>query len=269
MRLGAADALRATRTPAGPATLRLATRNGHVEAEAWGRGAEWVLERAPALVGDLDTPEHFRPQDPRVAALHRRLGGLRLGRCDAITEVLVPTIIEQKVAGAEARRSYARLVRAYGEPAPGPGGLLLPPSPARLAALPYFEFHPFGIEMRRAETIRRACARASRLEELVSFDPVSAHTRLTAIPGIGPWSAAHVTLLALGDPDAVMLGDFHIPHLISWFLAGERRSDDDRMLELLAPYAGQRARVIRLITAGGRRPPRRAPRWRLRAIQRI
>jgi hypothetical protein len=56
---------------------------------------------------------------------------------------------------------------------------------------------------------------------------------------------------------------------VSFALAGEPRADDDRMLELLEPYRGQRARVVRLLEAGAPTAPRRAPRAQLRDIARI
>ena len=56
---------------------------------------------------------------------------------------------------------------------------------------------------------------------------------------------------ALGDDDAVSVGDFHIPNLVAWALAGEPRADDARMLELLEPYRGRRALVIRLLELSG------------------
>ena len=71
------------------------------------------------------------------------------------------------------------------------------------------------------------------------------------MPGIGPWTAAEVMVRVLGDPDAVSVGDFHLPHLVSWALAGEARGTDERMLELLEPFRGQRARVIRLLELSG------------------
>src|SRR4029453_406544 len=46
-----------------------------------------------------------------------------------------------------------------------------------------------------------------------------------------------------GDPDAVPVGDFHLPHLVAGALAGEPRGTDERMLEPLAPFAGHRRRV--------------------------
>ena len=268
-RIGRGSAVRATRTPDGPATLELQRDGDAVVARAFGPGASRALDDAPALLGfDVD-PDAFEPSDPFVRGLHRRTRGLRLGRSGSVTEALVPTILEQKVTGIEARRSYGRLVRRYGEPAPGPFGLQLPPDPARLAALPYHAYHPCGVERRRADTIRRTCARAGRLDRLAGVSPADATRVLTAFPGVGPWTAAEVCAIALGDRDAVSVGDYHLPHVVAWALAGEPRADDARMLELLEPFRGQRARVIRLLVRSGNFPPRRAPRAPLRDLASI
>ena len=87
-----------------------------------------------------------------------------------------------------------------------------------------------------------------------------ARARLVGVPGIGPWTAAEVGVRALGDPDAVSVGDFHLPHLVAWALRREPRGDDARMLDLLAPYAGRRALVVRLLEVSGIRAPRYGPR---------
>jgi 3-methyladenine DNA glycosylase/8-oxoguanine DNA glycosylase len=63
-----------------------------------------------------------------------------------------------------------------------------------------------------------------------------------------------------GAPDAVTVGDLHLPGIVGWALAGDRDADDSVMLRLLEPYAGQRHRAARLILLSGRVPPRRAPR---------
>ncbi len=269
MRVGGRQALRATRTPEGPATLQLEASGSELVARAWGPGADWALEHAPALVGCDDDPRDFQPEHPVVRTLHRELPGLRMGRSLNVVEVLVPTILEQKVTGKEARRSYATLVRRYGEPAPGPFGLHVPPDPARLEALPYWAWHQAGVEQRRARAVRVVCSYARRLNDAVGLAPGDLHRRLVSLPGIGDWTAAHTTMIAQGDADALFVGDFHIPHLITWTLKGEARGSDARMIELLEPFTGQRARVVRLIEAGGDRPARRAPRMPLRSIARI
>ena len=281
MRFGPDGVWRATRTPAGPATTHLWAdpADGSVTMRAWGPGAAWALETFPGLVGDGDSLDGFEPGTGVVGELHRRLRGLRIPRSGAVVEALVPSILEQKVVGLEARRSYARLVRALGEPAPGPAGdprLTVPPSPEVLAATPTWTFHRFGIERKRAETIRRACSYAARLEETVDMDPEDARRQLTALPGIGQWTAAEVAIVALGDADAVSLGDYHLPAQVGWALAGEPEADDARMLRLLEPWRGHRGRVIRLLVASGAGPRsrsqgrsgpgRRGPRTPLRTI---
>ena len=266
MRFAGDGVWRATRTPDGPATIHLSGGGHRVEVEAWGPGAPWAVEHAPALVGADDSEEGFEPGHPVVAELRRRLRGLRVGRSDAVVESLVPTVLEQKVQGLQARRSYRRLVRALGEPAPGPVPLLLPPQPARLADLPYHAFHSMNVERRRAETVRLVARHARRLEETAAMPPGEAIRRLRSLPGVGAWTAAEVSLVALGDADAVSVGDYHLPHHVAWALAGEARADDARMLELLEPYRGHRGRVIRLLVAGHSGPPRFGPRLPLKNI---
>jgi len=236
---------------------------------AWGDGAAWAIAAAPELVGARDSLDGFDPGRGLVAELHRRMPGLRIGRTKAVFEALVPTVIEQKVQGVQARASYRAMVRRLSEPAPGPEPLLLPPAPNVLAATPTYALHPLGLEARRAGVLREVARRARRLEEAVDMDPSAATARLRAIPGVGAWTAAEVAAVALGDPDAVSVGDYHLANTVAWALAGEPRADDDRMLELLAPYAGHRGRVVRLLEAAGIAAPRFGPKLPLQPIASI
>ncbi|MHB1536761.1 MAG: DNA-3-methyladenine glycosylase family protein [Acidimicrobiales bacterium] len=266
----------ATRTPEGPATVfvRSDPPAGRVAARAWGPGAGWALDGLPGLVGADDDRTGFDPASgpyPLVAELARRHPGLRIPRTRAVTEFLVPTILAQKVTGVEAKRSYRELVEALGEPAPGaPGrarGLRVPPAPAVLAATPSWVFHRCGVERKRADTIRRACAVAGRMEEAVGMDRRAARARLAALPGLGPWTAAEVALVALGDADAVSIGDFHLKNQMAWALAGQARGDDATMLALLEPYRGHRGRVVRLIVSAGITAPRFGPKLATRQFR--
>jgi 3-methyladenine DNA glycosylase/8-oxoguanine DNA glycosylase len=268
-RFAAGKALRATRTLDGPAALQISISDGEALAEAWGPGADRALAGVPDLLGLTAVPEPLVRAHPMVTHLARRFPGVRIPRSRAVLESLVPAILEQKVIGQEARRAYVSLIRVYGEPAPGPPelGLRLPPSPATLAGIPYYDFHPFGVERRRADLMRRVASRAAWFEQGVDLPIPEAYARLTAVPGIGPWTAAEVGVRALGDPDAVSIGDFHLPNLVAFALAGEPRGTDARMLELLEPYRGQRARVVRLLELSGIRPPRYGPHLSFRRIE--
>lgn len=260
---------RAARTPDGPATLRLRVRRQQLDAEVWGPGAGWLVERVPDWLGFDDGPERFRPCHGLLRELHHRHVGLRLGRTGLVFEALLPTVLEQKVPGVEAWASYARLIRTFGEPAPGDAGLMLQPAPRRLLETPYWAVHRLGIEQRRFAVIQYAASRAASLERTMGLPPDAARRRLMSLPGVGTWSAAEVSVGAYGDRDAVSLGDYHLPHQVAWALAGEPRGTDARMLELLEPYRGHRARVLRLLALSGIQAPRFGPRMRLRRIAKI
>ncbi|MFS8479374.1 MAG: DNA-3-methyladenine glycosylase 2 family protein [Micromonosporaceae bacterium] len=258
----------ATRTPDGPATLHLWRHGAGLAAEAFGPGAAWVLDRADAVAGlrdDLTGFDRLAAAHPLVARLAKVHSGLRLPATGRVFQRLLRAVLEQKVTGTEAYRAYSAIVRHFREPAPGPlAGLLLPPDPAAIAAAPYWVFHPFGVEQRRAETLRRAAAVAERLERCP--DPAEATGRLCAIPGVGAWTAAEVVRTAYGDPDAVSVGDYHLPNTVAWALAGEPRADDARMLELLEPFRGHRGRVCVLLEFAGLVAPRFGPRMPLRSF---
>ncbi|MGV9879101.1 DNA-3-methyladenine glycosylase family protein [Streptomyces sp. NPDC003006] len=258
------SAWRASRTPEGPGTLRVALRSGTVEAEAWGPGALWLLDGLPTLLGESDDPSAFEPRHRLVAATARRRPGLRLVRTGLVLESLIPSILEQKVTADEAYRAWRLLLRAHGEPAPGPTPrhMYVMPDPRTWALIPSWEWHKAGVDNKRASTILRAVRAARRLEEAATMPPLQAQARLELIPGIGPWTSTETIQRSNGAPDAVTVGDLHLPGIIGHALANNREADDETMLTLLTPYTGQRHRATRLILLSGHTPPRRAPRMR-------
>jgi hypothetical protein len=255
---------RTARTPAGPATQRLRTVDGRIECEAWGPGAAWLLDSLPELLGAADYgAESFDPQHPLLRDALRRHRGWRVPRTSLVTEALVPSVLEQKVTGGEARRSWRRLLLEYGEAAPGPApaGMRVVPTPQRWTLVPSWAWHRAGVGPDRARTVVTATARAEALERTLSFDHAEADRRLQSLPGIGPWTSAEVRQRAHGDPDAVSVGDFHLAGQVVYALTGRTGGDDAAMLELLEPYAGHRYRAVRMIELSGVGPPRRGPRY--------
>ena len=257
---------RATRTPEGPASMCIEVVAGAVRSRAWGPGRAWLTTALPRLLGVADDLDGFRPPAGLIRELAHRYPGIRFGRTDAVFESLMPAICEQKVTAAEAHRAWRGLVWKLGDEAPGPGAVRLAPLPEVLAQTPYHALHPLGLEQRRADTLRRTASRAPWLEAAGRLTSGDALRRLQTVAGVGPWTAAETARTALGDADAVSVGDYHLPHLVSWALAGEPRGDDARMLELLEPYRGHRARVVRLLELSGIRAPRYGPRLAPRSI---
>jgi 3-methyladenine DNA glycosylase/8-oxoguanine DNA glycosylase len=270
IRLATGRAWWSTRTPGGVATIGLRLDGRRLVADAWGPGADLALGRVPRLFS-AGSDSLADAVHPRVAALAKRRPGVRILRTGSVMDALVAAILEQKVTGAEAHRAWHGLVRLHGDAAPGPPelGLRVLPAPRTLAALPYWAYHTLGVERRRADLIRAIARDADSIEAIVDLPHADASARLQAIPGIGPWTAAEVGVRALGDVDAVSVGDFHLPHLVAYALVGELRATDARMLELLEPYRGRRALVVRLLELGGLRVPRFGPRLAPRRIEGI
>ena len=249
----------------GAATLRLEqAADGDVVATAWGPGADEALAGVPDLLGARDGSAALAVGSGLLRDLARRYVGLRLTRTGRVFEALVPAVLEQKVTGLEAFRAWRWLVRRYGSPAPGPApvGLLVMPPPKIWRRIPSWDWHRAGVDAKRSRTILAACAVAPALERTVALGGGPAvEAALRTVPGIGVWTAAEVAQRSHGDPDAVSVGDFHLPNLIGFALAGRVRSDDAQMLELLEPYRPYRQRVVRLLELGGPRPPRFGPRY--------
>lgn len=259
-RLTANNATYALHTTDGPATVTIAVGSGKLEATAIGDGAMRAIDAVPRTVGLDDDPDDFPEPAGILRDLHLSHSGLRLGSTGRVFDSLLPTVLGQRVTTNEAKRSYRGLVAALGDPAPGDTRLSLPPLPQSVATMSYEDLHPFGIERSRAEIVIEVARRAARLEEIVQMDHADAVRRLYAVRGIGEWTVNSVMGSAWGDKDAIPRGDYHMPNLVSWMLAGEPRGTDERMEELLEPFRPYRRRAVVLLKVSGVHAPRYGPR---------
>ena len=255
--------------PTGAVTARIGrTAPDSVCCAAWGSGAAEFLEGLPAMLGADDDASDFVPREPTVEAAHRRLPHLRLGRTGQVLEALIPAVLEQRVPGADAFRSWRVLVSKFGTPAPGPAParMRVPPSAEVWRDMPSWEFHRANVDPRRARTVVSCARRAASLERLGSWPATQARQALTSLPGVGVWTAAETAQRAFGDADALSVGDYHIAKMIGWTLLG-RPVVDAVMLDLLEPMRPHRHRVVRLLEASGLAyEPRRGPRLPVQKI---
>ena len=242
---------RASRLASGTVTFRIRqTSRFDVHAQAWGDGASEFLEGLEQFLCLDDDTSSFIPEHPKIVEAHRRFPDLRMVRTGQVFEALVPAILEQKVHGIAARRSWRQLVTKYGEPAPGPRRLTLPPPAEIWRKIPSWEYHRANVDPQRSRTIVAAARVAHHLEAAVTLDRAEAEKRLRMVPGIGVWTAAEVAQRALGDSDALSVGDFHLAAMVGWTLEG-RPFDDDEMVAYLESLRPHRYRAIRLLEVAG------------------
>jgi len=253
----------------GPVTARISrTAPDTVVCQAWGDGAEEFADALPALLGADDDATDFHPSHPTVAAAADRVPHLRIGRTGRVLEALIPAVLEQRVPGVDAFRSWRLLVTNYGTPAPGPAPAMMrvPPTAQAWRMIPSWEFHRANVDLGRARTLIGCAVRADSLERLTALTPADAREALMSLPGVGVWTAAETAQRAFGDADALSVGDYHVSKMIGWTLLG-RPIDDAEMVELLEPMRPHRYRAVRLLEVSGlAREPRRGPRL---PVQRI
>jgi 3-methyladenine DNA glycosylase/8-oxoguanine DNA glycosylase len=249
----------AGRTPEGPVALRARVRDGHLGLDAWGPGAGWMAGRLEHLAARHDDPRGLRFDHPALDESNRRHAGMRHAPTGLVVDALLARVLGQRVLTTEAARSWNALCRELGGPAPGPLGLLLPPDPERLGEMPPWWFHERGVERGRARTMVAVCRDARRLAEVVDLPLPQAYGRLRAVPGLGPWTVNGVARVALGDPDAIVVGDYWISHAVCSFFTGRPRGSDEEMLQLVDRWVGQRGRVERLVHLSGHRIQRFGP----------
>ena len=261
-------------TAAGPASLRLVSQgpasDSWVDARAWGPGAEEAVAAVPRLLGgdddwtDFDEPSFHATLPRMVRDARHRNPAVRLPATGRMVDALVPTIMEQKVTVIEARRGYRYLVYRFGTPAPGagtvaPATLMVQPTPRQWLAIPSWEWHKAGVGPQRSDTAMRVLRSAAALERLAGLPSAEAATKLQTLPGVGIWTAAEVVQRTHGCPDSIAVGDYHLAAYVGAALTG-RRTDDAGMIRLLAPWAGHRQRVVRMIGLSGFRKPVFGPR---------
>lgn len=219
-----------------------------------GRDSAAVLGEFLACFPLEDGCDAFVPGHPLLQRAVRLHGGLRLLRVPWAFDVAAGAVLQQRVRWQVAYNDFRRIAQRWGTPVSG--GMAFPAA-RQLAAVTVAAIEAQGIDPKRARTLHALARReAARPFLATERDPQRLRLRLRQIRGIGAWTANMIAGYAAGDPDAVPTGDLHLPSLVTWALAGEPAGSDDRMLELLEPYRGQRFRVVRLLSLAARRSRR-------------
>ena len=265
LRCDQANASLAFNTPNGPGTVLAEKCDSTLRVECIGPGGTFLESRLEKLFGLCDCPAEFRPAG-KLGQLIRERPGLHLPTLPVVFGRLVQIVLQQLVTWSDALHGWILLTERFGEDAPG-SDIRLGPTPARFRELGYYDIVDCGVLPKQARLILQLAREAKRIERLAAQNPEALATYLLSLRGIGEWTVGHLMGTSLGHADAILPGDYGLPHSVAWLLAGKERSDDDEMFRLLEPYTGHRFRVINLVWQSGIEAPRRGPksrtnRWR-------
>jgi 3-methyladenine DNA glycosylase/8-oxoguanine DNA glycosylase len=225
------------------AVWRLTRTASGLRVETQGAAADTVRAFI-AQLSRADGAAEFRPAHP----LLRRLAGfrgLRLLRMPWPWDVAAGTVLQQRVRWQVAYGDFRRIALRWGARLEAATPF---PTAERLAALRPCQLEAVGIDgMRARALLALARAHAARPFLLPDSDASMVSERLLRVPGIGPWTTGMILGYAYGEPDALPVGDLHLPSIVASALAGESDGTDERMIELLEPTRPHRFRVIRLL----------------------
>ena len=243
----------------GEATLEVRATERSLVIRTWGSGAEEALEMADTMLGLHDTPV-FDFGESRVNHLVRPVANLRLARAPSLPHVLVNVVLQQQIAWRDAAQIWRRLCLGYGGDAPGPYRLKLPPSFTQLRRISLHDYQRAGLSRRRAGLLHEIARLGHRIDDWYAESRETYVQKVQTLPLVGPWTTYFPLAIGMGEPDIVILGDYALPHTVSWALTGQARSNDAEMLQLLAPFKGNRWRLVRLLWALNITAPRRGAR---------
>ncbi|MBU1700979.1 MAG: helix-turn-helix domain-containing protein [Candidatus Eisenbacteria bacterium] len=208
-----------------------------------------MADRARALCDLSADPTLIMTQlsaDPLLADAADRYPGLRVPGCWDRFELAVRAVLGQQVTVAGATRlagklvsrfglSHARLYKGQDVPARSPGyPCRFFPHPEDLADA---DIAAIGMPAARARTIRTLARALCDGEPILELAPDldTAIERLTALPGIGDWTAQYIAMRALREPDAFPAGDLGLQKALA--SAFDRAGDRS---------AGQRPSIVSL-----------------------
>ena len=234
----------------GARTVRVSERNGHARIElAGGRGGERIAQTLRATVAhmlrldeDLSSFYVLTREDPDLSWCD--VGAGRMLRAPTVFEDVVKTICTTNTAWSGTRKMTAALVGNLGVEAPG--GARTFPTPEAMAEADEAFYRDVVRAGYRGPNLRQLAndvvAGAVDLESLndpeLPDEEVAAH--LLALPGVGPYAAAHVMLTSLGRYSRLVLDSWTRPTYQK--LSGARRALKDatieRRFERYGEYAG-------------------------------
>jgi DNA-3-methyladenine glycosylase II len=223
-------------------------------------GAAAVAEVRRVLGLDLDLVGFYRiaKADPALASLVEPLYGLRPTLAPTAFEMLVGSITAQQINLSFAFACRARLVRRYGTPVRvGRVTVWAFPEPARLATARLREMRALKYSRRKAEYIRdlarAVTAGALDLDGVCAAATPAVIERLTALRGLGRWTADWFLARCLGRGDACPAGDLAVRKAFDHYYGRGRTLSEIAIRRRAGAWGQYQNLAVHYLLAGMRR----------------
>jgi DNA-3-methyladenine glycosylase II len=193
----------------------------------------------------------LRRQCGHIRLVHDRAGDPALRQHSPGFEGLARIIVGQQLSLASAEAIWGRVKLAA-----------KPMTPAAFLALSDEQLRAAGLSRGKVRTLRAVCAAIEGgldLDQLAHEPEDVVHEVLTALPGIGPWSADIYLLFCLGRADAFPAGDLALQIVATRALRLRERPSSERLLELAERWRPWRGVAAHLLWADYKVAPIRAP----------
>ena len=231
--------------------VRITAAPGGVEAESLDPAAEPVVRKLLGSDFDLDPFYAFAEQEPVLGPLVARLRGLRPPIAVEPFETLVTSITAQQVSLFAAFAVRNRLIEKFGVRAREAYAF---PTRERMALAEPEELAPLGFSRRKAEYVVGIARSDIDLHGLAFRPDDEIKTELTALTGIGEWTADWFLARHLARPQAWPAGDLGVRKAVSAFYGEGRNLTTEevrKMGERFDPFQNLTAHYLLAALAGG------------------
>ena len=175
-------------------------------------------------------------KDSTLLAIAQRFYGLHLPHTASVFEALVLAILGQQIATNVARIIRTLLIETYGPSQIFDGDVYYSfPRPETLGSVSVEELRGKKLSQRKAEYVQGIALAAledpTGLEGLHQLTDQEVVQSVTALRGVGNWTAQWLLIRALGREDALPLGDLALRRAVSRFYFGDVQVDDKQVEE--------------------------------------
>jgi DNA-3-methyladenine glycosylase II len=188
---------------------------------------------------------HLKRVDPVMRRIIERVGPCRLSERVHTNRlrILITAIIAQQISWPAARTVEARFCALYGCDNTNRRSRF--PGPEQILAMPARRLRTAGLSRQKVRYIRDIAARASSgalpLARLGRMKDQAIMERLTAVKGIGRWTAEIFMMFSLGRPDVLPVDDLGIQHAMRLAYGLRKMPSEKKMLELAEAWRPYRS----------------------------